>query len=177
MSLETEAHLPSSGFDPRGPSVPKTRHSIQIPRISEIPETQDVLQESIEIDHMRIEPLDLDRQPFQISQRTMDCSKCFSKAVQQLESPDIGPHTVTRRRSRRELGQEASGSPIMPGIQRGFSTWHQYSSFRWGREESGARRNFAVGCDVEAEEKDVKSTVQTAIYGGFVMIRAGREWW
>ena len=113
------ADFPTSPLHAKGLSMPNARHHIQVPRTSEVPETQDRLQESIEFDHMRTESQSLGSSSYRIPATSLDSGDYFSKAVQQLDSPEKIPHTVTRRRCRREPVQDVRGSQIMFGPQKG----------------------------------------------------------
>lgn len=126
-SLESETDFPASAFHPPNPSMSKAKSYIQVSRTSEIPETQEVLQEeSTDLDATATEPLNHDhrRHPFDET-ATLDSGGYFLNAVQQLESLETVPHTITRRRSRREPDQNARGSSVMSGrTQRGVSSHH-----------------------------------------------------
>ena len=118
---DSEADFPGSAINHRGLLMPKARHKTEVPRTSEIPETQEALKESIELDHISTEPLDPEQPPFQLSETTLDSGKYFSKSVQQLELPEMVSHTVTRRRSRREPDQDVRGSPVISRMPEGLS--------------------------------------------------------
>ena len=109
----------NSPLHAKGLSIPNARHHVQVPRTSEVPETQDRPQESIELDHIRTESQSLGLHSYHIPATSLDSGNYFSKAVQQLDSPEKIPHTVTRRRSRREPVQDLRGSQIHSGRQRG----------------------------------------------------------
>ena len=113
------ADIQNSPLHAKGLSIPNARHHVQVPRTSEVPETQDRPQESIELDHMRTESQSLGLHSYHIPATSLDSGNYFSKAVQQLDSPEKIPHTVTRRRSRREPVQDVRGSQIMYGSQNG----------------------------------------------------------
>lgn len=114
-----EAAFPTSPLDANGPSMSNAMHHVQVPRTSEVPETQDRLQESIELDHIRTESQSLALSSYPIPATSLDSGDYFSKAVQQLDSTEEIPHTVTRRRSRREIVQDVGGSQAMFGTQKG----------------------------------------------------------
>lgn len=118
-SLNFATNFPTSTFHPTGPSMPNPRNHIQVPRTSEIPETQERLHESIELDPTRAESLGPDHHPFYIADTALDSGTYFSKAVQQLDSLEEVPHTVTRRKSRREPDEDARGSSVMMRTQTG----------------------------------------------------------
>lgn len=118
-SSDSEADFPSSPFDARELLMSKPRHQIQVPRTSEVPETQGRPRESIELDHKKTEILDPGLYSYRIPATTLDSGKYFSKAVQLLESPEKVPHTVMRRRSRREPNQDVRGSQVMFGTEIG----------------------------------------------------------
>lgn len=128
-SQQSSTDFPASAFHPPpDPSMPRAKSYIQIPRTSEIPETQNVLQEeSTDLDAMRTEHLNSDdrQHPFRMFETTtttLDAGGYFLNAVQQLESPETVPHTITRRRSRREpVDQDARGSSATSRLQRGVS--------------------------------------------------------
>ena len=128
---DSEADFPASVMHPTGLSMPKARHNIDVPRTSEIPETQEGLQESIELDHTSTEPLDPDQHPLYISETTLEPGKYFSKPVHQLELPKAVSHTVTRRRSRREPDTDVRGSPAISRIQEGLSHHVNVGPFIW----------------------------------------------
>lgn len=109
-----EAAIPTSPLHVPGPSIPNSRHHVDVPRTSEIPETQDRLQEFVELDHTRTESQSLSLRSYPIPVTSLDSGDYFSKAVQQLDSPEV-PHTVTQRRSRRDV----SGSQVMFRMQTG----------------------------------------------------------
>ena len=129
LSLDYEANFPTLACHPAGLSVPKAKYSIEVPRTSEVPETQKVLQESIELDAMRTELLNPDRHPYQMSKTTLDSGGYFSKAVQQLEFPETVQHTITRRRSRQMPDLDASGLPVMSRMQKGLSHYANVAQF------------------------------------------------
>ena len=114
-----EAAFQTSPMHAQGPPIPNARHHVQVPRTSEVPETQDRLQEFIERDHTRTESPSLTLRSYRIPATSLDSGDYFSKAIQQLDSPEEIPHTVTRRRSRREPGQDVRGSQRMFGTQKG----------------------------------------------------------
>lgn len=119
-SLQSEADFPASALHPPPhPSMPKAKSHIQIPRTSEIPETQEVA-------HERLNPDDQRSHPFHASETTLDAGGYFSNALRQLESPNtvLLPHTIARRKSRREPEQDPKGSSATSRVQRGVSS-HQ----------------------------------------------------
>lgn len=116
-SSKSEADFPNSPLHAKDLSMPKARPHIEVLRTSEVPETQERPQESIEFDHTGIEFLDLGRHPYHIPEMTHDSGRYFSKAVQRLESPEEVPHTITRRKSRRE--PEPAGMQVMFGTRTG----------------------------------------------------------
>ena len=118
---DSEADFPASAINHRGLLMPKARHNMEVPRTSEVPETQEALQESIELDHISTESLDPEQHPFHLSETTLDSGKYFSKAVQQLELPEMVSHIVTRRMSRREPDQDVRGSPVISRMQERLS--------------------------------------------------------
>ena len=141
---DSEANFSASPLHAKNLSTSYVRHHIEVPRTSEVPETQERPQEPVEIDYTTIEASDLDRHPCSIPVTNLDSGKYFSKAVQQLDSPDEVPHTITRRRSRRDPGQDMKDSQAMVGTQKGArhvsatvttvgeSTWKQEGSLELG---------------------------------------------
>lgn len=120
-SWHSEAGFPASPLHAKGQSMPTARPHVEVPRTSEIPETQERLQESIELDHTRTEFQSLGLYSYRIPATTLDSGKYFSRAVQQIDSPEKIPHTVTRHRSRQEPVQDVRGSQMMGGTQKGVS--------------------------------------------------------
>ena len=118
-SWDSESNIPSSPSDARALSISTPGHRIQVPRTSEVPETQERLQRSIEMDDTGTESIELGRYSYRIPATTLDCGKYFSKAVQQLDSPEKISHTVTRRKSRQELNQDVRSSQLMLGTRNG----------------------------------------------------------
>lgn len=104
------ADFPTSPLHAKGLSMPNARHHVQVPRTSEVPETQDRIQESIEFAQTRTKSQSLGSCSYRIPATSLDSGNYFSKAVQRLDSPENIPHTVTRRRSRREPVQDVRGS-------------------------------------------------------------------
>ena len=118
---DSVADFSASAVQPTGLSTPKARHKIEVPRTSEIPETQEALQESIELDHISTEPLDPEQHSFQLSETTLDSGKYFAKAVQQLEMLEMVSHPITRRMSHREPDQDVRGSSVISRMPEGLS--------------------------------------------------------
>ncbi|CAF9917846.1 hypothetical protein IMSHALPRED_003763 [Imshaugia aleurites] len=141
---DSETDISASPLHAKSLSTSYARHHIEVPRTSEVPETQERPQGSVEIDYTTIEASDLDRHPCSIPVTNLDSGKYFSKAVQQLDSPDEVPHTITRRRSRRDPGQDMKDSQVMVGTPKGArhvsatvttggeSTWKQEGSLELG---------------------------------------------
>ena len=113
LDSKDEADFPSSAIHPEFPSISKARHTIDVPRTTEIPETQEIRQEAVELDHTRAEHLDMNRRSYHMSGMAFNSRKYFSKAIEQLKSPEMVPHSVTRYRFRQELDEEASGSSVI----------------------------------------------------------------
>lgn len=119
-SSDSEHDLPTSPLHSKSLSIPNARHHIDVPRTSEVPETQERLQESIELDqYKRTESPDQGLYSLRRPATTLDSGRYFSKAVLQLGSPEKAPHAITRRGSRREPDQDVRGSQVMFGTQRG----------------------------------------------------------
>lgn len=118
-SSESEAEFPTSPLHAEGLSMPKVRHHVEVSWTSEVPDTEERPQESINLDHTGTEYQDLGIYPCRIPAITLDSGKYFSKAVQQLDSPEKVPHTITRRRSRREPNQDVRCPQVMLGTQKG----------------------------------------------------------
>ncbi len=131
-SSDFEDDFSSSPSDARALPVSKPRHQVQVPRTSEVPETQERLQESIELDYTKTETLDPGPYSYRIPATTLDSGKYFSKAVQLLDSPAKLPHTVTRRKSRREPDREVGDSQVMFGTEKGAH--HVNVALMTGRE-------------------------------------------
>lgn len=132
-SSESEADFPTSPLHAKGLSMQNAGHHIEVPRTSEVPETQERLQESIELDHTRVASLDLGLYSHHRPATTLDSGKYFSKAVQQLDSPVERPRAITRRKSRREPDQDVRGSQVMFGTQKGA---HHVNFMITGEERS-----------------------------------------
>lgn len=148
-SLESEADLPASAFHPPpGLSMPKARSSIQGSRTSEIPETQEEVlrEESTALDAPRTERLNPDdrrHHPFDETTTTLGSGGYFSAAVRQLGSAETVPHTITRRRSRREPDRDARGLPLTSRMWRRVSS-HQVNAAPFVVEESGPQKQEGV---------------------------------
>ena len=110
-----DSDILTRGRHPQHVSMPNAMHCIQGPRTSEVPESQERLQESVDIDRVRTAS---GGEPFYISETALDSGSYFSKAIQHLESPEKMSHTVIRRRSRREPNEDAGRSPMFSKRQR-----------------------------------------------------------
>lgn len=114
-----EADFSTSPLRARGLSTLKAGHHMQVPRTSEVPETQERLQEPVGEDRKRAKSLSMDT--YRTQTTTLGSGRYFSKAVQQLDSPEKGPHIVTRRASRRQPHQgDVRGCHPMFETQKGL---------------------------------------------------------
>ena len=98
-SSGSEVDSPTSPLHGKGPPMPKARHHIEVPRASEIPETQKRLEESLELDHTTTESVDRGRHPYHVLEKPLDSGRYFSNAIRQSDSPEKVPHPIARRRS------------------------------------------------------------------------------
>ena len=155
LSSDSKAKVSSSPSYARGFLIPKRRHQIQITRTSEVPETQERPRES-ETVYTRTRSLDLGRYPPHVSETILDSGKYFSKAVQQLVSLEKLEHTITRGRSRREPDQDARGSEMMLGMQKGA---HQLNVAPITGEERPEKQNGSLEFGITPRLKRTVSTV------------------
>ena len=109
---QADAEMADADEQPREMSTLKAGQHIHVPRTSEVPETQERLQEPIGQDCKRAKSV----------ATTLGSGRYFSKVVQQLDSPEQGPHIVTRRTSCREPHQDdVRGLHAMFDTQKGIS--------------------------------------------------------
>ena len=111
QSSISESDFPSSAFSPRNVLIPKARPHAEVPRTSEIPETQDGTQDSIQIDPVNFQALTSGQHTSYLAETTLNSGDYFSKACRQLEYPGKISHTIMRRRSRRESFEKVVGGP------------------------------------------------------------------
>ena len=98
-----ETDFSTSPLRVRGMSTPKLGQHRQDPRTSEVLETHERLKEPVGQNRKRTKSRSMDT--YRIQETTLGSARCFSKAVQQLDSLEKGPHIVTRRASPRKLHQ------------------------------------------------------------------------
>ena len=102
-SANFEADFSTSPLRARGMSMLKAGQHMQVSRTFEVLETQERLQEPVGQDRKRAKSRSMDA--YRIQEATLESARYFSKAVQQLDSPEKGPHIVTRRASLRKSHQ------------------------------------------------------------------------
>lgn len=95
-----EANFSTSPLRARGTSTLKAGQHMQVPRTTEVLEPHERLQKPVGQDRKRAKYRSMDTH--QIQAMTLESARYFSKAVQQLDSPESGPHIVTRRASLRK---------------------------------------------------------------------------
>lgn len=118
-SSDSEADFPNSRLHAKGLSMPSASHHLEIPRTYDVSESPERLQESIELDRTRTKSPDLGQSQYHISKITPDAGKSSPGAFQRFDSPDEAPHTVARRRPRRQPNADVRDSQVMLGMQKG----------------------------------------------------------
>ena len=102
-----EADFSASPLRARETSTLKAGQHMQVPRTSEVLELHERLQEPVGQDRERTKSRSM--HTYQIQATTLESARYFSKAVQQLDSPEKGPYIVTRRASLRKPHQAGVG--------------------------------------------------------------------